>query len=183
MRRTDDGFDISFVIHNPSLIISQLLTYTILGEMTYQVNKEDLIDSYKLDIDYSDDTYGNDGIGNVQIIFKHLFRDIGIPQFYHYMKVTKLQNGNKTTFHCVGEKDMPIPEKVDNMRYSCLLPIDILDVHYTHKDKHTIECKVEIKLNPTFPLLEIHEKILKTVSKKIFKKTKKFIEETKGVFC
>ena len=152
--------------------------------MTYQVNKEDLIDSYKLDIDYSDDTYGNDGIGNATNNIQTSISGYWYTTILSlYRKVTKLQNGNKTTFHCVGEKDMPIPEKVDNMRYSCLLPIDILDVHCMHKDKHTIECKVEIKLNPTFPLLEIHEKILKTVSKNIQKNQKSLLKKQRVCFA
>lgn len=181
MKRTDDGFDISFMVHNSNFLISKLLNYTILGEMTYQVNKEDLIDGYHMEIDYEDDSCGEDGVASARLVFKHLFRDIGIPQFYHYMKVYKVDNGSYTTFKCVTKKDMPVPEGVDNIRYASLLPIDLMTVRCIHKDKHTIECKVEIKLNPTFPLMDVHEQMLKTVSKKIFKKTKRFIESAKSL--
>ena len=160
---------VDFKIKNNKLNMVQLVDMSII-DIIHSVQKGELVEEYKLS--QEDET----GKQYLQIVFCHLFSDIGIPQFFLNMDVQKNRDDeNIILFTCSKNKvEKPI-EGVVMSRHVRSSPIESIDVKCVFPDIHTCIFTVFIKHNTPPEMLKF-EPMNVTMFKKTFKAVKMLIE-------
>tara|TARA_Y100000816_G_scaffold289836_1_gene277154 strand:+ start:18689 stop:19249 length:561 start_codon:yes stop_codon:yes gene_type:complete len=173
--KTDSGFDVSFQFNNDRMNLQELIGYNMI-DIIFEVNKEDIIDRCKTKVDHTDNN-NEHGEANTSFVFKHLFKDVGLPKFYYNCNTTMKKTERETfvTSTATPKKECPFLDPV-NDRYVAFLPITNMDVSCNFPTMHIANCFVKVYMDPNFHLPPSHEMIVISMFKKIFKKVKGFIE-------
>ena len=169
--KVDGGFNIEFSIVNTSIDLVKIFDFTIM-DILYEVNKNDLIHGYKLDC-----LEGNIH-AQVNFIFKHLFKDIGMPQFYMNMDLRKSQQENVIIYNCVKSLNEHPLQNIPVSNYNHNAPINEMNVTCLFPSPSNAVCQVTILLDHTYGHLSKYEPMLISIFKKMFKKVKGFIESS-----
>jgi hypothetical protein len=156
---------IEFQIENNNFRLDKIVDFGLM-KLTYDLNPDIYLMSSIEKI--------NDNEVNVTLLLKHFFEDLGLPQRYSYVHMTKKVEENKIVFLSkiiTDKRPDGIPEEaqlmaIDNLVCTCEIETQhkINFTFYVNFDKNRIVLPVPI------------EKIIGIILNKIFKRVKQFIE-------
>jgi len=160
---------VDFKITNNKLNMGQLIDTSII-DIIHSVQKREFVEEYILS--QEDETNKQ----SLQIVFCHLFSDIGMPQFFLNMDVRKNKDAENMMLFTCSKNKVAIPmEGVAMSRHIKSSPIESIDVKCVFPDIYTCIFTVFIKHNTPPELLKFEPMIL-TMFKKTFKAVKTLIE-------
>ena len=175
-----NNFKILFDISNTNIILPMIINFEMI-QLVYKLNPN-IFESVELvNNDANNNKNGNNGNnGNNEIIIhsllKDLFGDLGLPQFYSSIIVTKNSDNetNLITFTCKAfdnkEQQYLYPDD------AVILPINDIKIICQIVNNHYVKifCNVNLDDNHIFP--QFAEKIIGNLIYNIFIKVKQFIE-------
>ena len=168
-------FKILFDITNTNIILPMIINFEMI-QLIYKLNPN-IFESVEL---VNNDANNDENCSNGEIIIhsllKDLFGDLGLPQFYSSIIVTKKSDNetNLITFTCKSfdnkEQQFLYPDDVE------LLPINDIKIICQIVNNHYVKvfCDVNLEDNHIFP--QFAEKIIGNLIYNIFIKVKQFIE-------
>ena len=160
----DKKYNLSFSMENKNILIANIIDFSLF-KLIYELNG-DIYESVNL-------TKINENEAITVLVMKHLFEDLGLPQRYSYLHMTKIANNNQIVFrsqsiHTERPPGIPDDAKMMAMKEN----IGVCDIVTPHKVNFSFtvifEDYVEI---PPFA-----EKMVGLILNKIFKRVKQFIE-------
>jgi hypothetical protein len=167
-----------FEIENKNLYMEKLLHLSLI-DILYSVNK-DVVDIYKLKVVETNDNYGE---ANVFVIFKHLFADIGIPQYHSFLniKIKKTLDESLITFYIKSNTNYEnINEYIDDdeiYKQTEQLKVKNVTCYCKLITPHKIKVENHIYLNnQKLVVVDFIEKICFQLLYKMFIRSKVFIE-------
>jgi hypothetical protein len=171
IKKVDSGFVICFSVENNNLDLVSIFGFPIL-DILHIVNKDDLIDMYSREV------VTEEIDANVKIIFKHLFKDIGMPQFYMNMFFQCIKSDSTITYKCVPNTNISGEYKDEQniSSYNMHIPVSSMKVTCTFPSQHKANCEVNVNLDSSYSRLSQHESMIMSIFKKMFNKVKRFIE-------
>jgi hypothetical protein len=159
--------------------LTSLLLHLSLIDILYSVNK-DVVDIYKLKVVETNDNYGE---ANVFVIFKHLFADIGIPQYHSFLniKIKKTLDESFITFYIKSNTNYEnINEYIDDdeiYKQTEQLKVKNVTCYCKLITPHKIKVENHIYLNnKKLVVVDFIEKICFQLLYKMFIRSKVFIE-------
>ena len=160
IKNNKNNYSLLFSIENNNIYLPNIIhfnTINILGELY-----PELIEKYDLQINENK----NEAI--IYILFKHLFEDLGLPQYYIYIEIKKNITENISfVFKSIDLNNIHFeiePINITNSKINCFI-----------KSPHNISVEWNILLgNVDIP--EYVEKILGLIIYKLFNGIKQFIE-------
>jgi len=157
-------YTLRFHLENNNIYIKKIIDFPLI-KLVYDLNP----DVYEqTNIEKIDETQAK-----VTLLLKHFFEDLGLPQRYSYIHVTKHIERNNVTFvtkSITTEKPdgMPIDSK--------LLPIQDLIASFEIDSPHIANVTFNILFDERFNIPVFAEKIIVHILCKVFTRVKQFIE-------
>jgi hypothetical protein len=161
IKNDKNNYSLSFNVKNNNIDLTKLIHFNI-TKIIYELNV-DIYEKYNLNII-------NENEANVNILIKHLFEDLGLPQYYIYLHITKYVEENNIIFFFESIKSEILSKaELLNITNSTIM-CDIITPHNIN-----FECNFLLD-NINIPEIEIVEKLIGIILYKIFKRLKQFIE-------
>lgn len=167
VKNTKNNYSLSFQMENNNIILAKTIDFHLV-KLIYDLNK-DIYEKVNLHII-------NDNEATINLLMKHLFEDLGLPQRFSYLHLKKIVGENNITFvsqtiNSERPPDMPIDAElmpIQNMTCNC----DILT-------QHKIKFTCNILFEPSMNIPSIAEKLVGLILFKIFNRVKQFIENVR----
>jgi hypothetical protein len=164
-RKSEHNYEINLSMTNNNILLDKLLDFGLM-KLIYDLNPDIYINSSIEKL--------NENEANVTLLLKHLFEDIGLPQKYSYVHMTKKVEQNRVSFiskSIHSHRPEGIPENaelmsIDNLECVC-------NIESPHKINFTFEVNFD-KKRRTPPFFV--QKMIGNIMNKIFKRVKQFIE-------
>lgn len=166
-------FKMLFDINNVNIILPKIINFELI-KLVYKLNPN---------IFESVETSNNDKNGNndeneiiIHSLLKDLFGDLGLPQFYSSIFVTKNSDNetNLITFTCKSfdnkEKQFLYPDD------AVVLPINDIKIICQVVNNHYVKIFCDVNLEDNHIIPQFAEKIIGNLIYNIFIKVKQFIE-------
>jgi WD40 repeat protein len=157
-------YSLDFSIENKNILMANIVDFSLI-KLIYDLNGDiyENVELQKL----------NENEGVVTLLMKHLFEDLGLPQRYSYLHVTKTVTNNQIIFtsqSIYSERPQGIPDDAQLMAMK--ENIGICDIVTPHKVdfSFTVEFEDYVEIPP------FAEKMVGLILNKIFKRVKQFIE-------
>jgi len=159
-----NNYKLRFHLENNNIYIEKIIDFPLI-KLVYDLNP----DVYeKTNIENISDTQAK-----VTLLLRHFFEDLGMPQRYSYVHMTKHVERNKITFitkSITTEKPPNMP--VD----SVLMPIQDLVATFELVTPHMTSVSFDILFDKRFNIPVFAEKIIAQILFKVFTRVKQFIE-------
>lgn len=177
IKKTSVGSDIAFRINNPRIDLTQVIDHNIMN-VIYLVNKQDLFEHYSQDTSCISDP-DNQTNTEVSLIFKNLFKDCGLPQYYMNMQLHTKTHADNIVYRGKINHTLSAPMHPGTglpMSAAISVPIDTINIQCTFSSIHSAECRASLIFKAGYDVPEYQEKAVTMVFKKMFKNVKGFIE-------
>ena len=163
-KNTKNNYSLCFQMQNNHINLSKIIDFNLI-KLIYDLNP----DIYeKINIQPI-----NENEATVYFLMKHLFEDLGMPQRYSYVHMSRNIQENNIKFISQSIKDIkPIGLPIDVE----LLPIRNMICDCKIVNEHTIHFSCNIIFENTMIVPQIAEKLLGLIINKIFIRVKQFIE-------
>ena len=157
-------YSLSFCMENQHIMLAKVIDFNLV-KLMYDLNS-DIYEKVQLDIH-------NEHEATLNLLMKPLFEDIGMPQRFSYLHITKQVREKSITFesHTIKHKrpfGMPAESE--------LMPIQRMTCDCAIASPHIIHFTCNIAFEPTLNIPSFVEKIVGIILYKIFNKVKQFIE-------
>ena len=159
-----NNYKLHFYLENNNIYVEKIIDFPLI----------------KLVYDLNPDVYENANIENISdteakitLLLKHFFEDLGMPQRYSYVYMTKRVEINNITFitkSITTEKPPGVP--ID----SELMPIQVLVASFDIVTPHKTVVQFDILFDKRFNIPVFAEKIIAQILFKVFTRVKQFIE-------
>ena len=157
-------YKLRFHLENNNIYIDKIIDFPLI-KLVYDLNP----DVYEqTNIERVGETQAK-----VTLLLKHFFEDLGLPQRYSYIYMTKHMDKNNITFvtkSILTEKPPGMP--ID----SELMPIQDLIASFDIVSHHRANAVFDIVFNERFNIPVFAEKIIAQILFKVFTRVKQFIE-------
>lgn len=171
-RLRTNSYSISFNVENKHIHLPNILDFSLI-KLIYDLNP----DVYeKADIVISDTSPE----ATVTLLMKHFFEDLGLPQRYSFVHMTKTidEECNLITFSSQSirtHRPDNVPEEAE------LMALSSMNCLCNTLNPHNIQFSVFIKFDDTMQdgIPPFAEKMVGMISHKIFKRVKQFIENVR----
>jgi len=162
-----NNYSLSFTIQNNSIVLSKIIDFNLI-KLIYDLNN----DVYeKINISIINE---NEAISN--LLLKHLFKDLGLPQRYSYVNINKIVEEDSIKF--VSQTIKPeIPEGMPPDAE--LMPIQNMICDCRIITPHQIQFTCNIQFENTLLIPQMVEKLVGLILYKIFNRVKQFIENVR----
>lgn len=162
-----NNYSLSFEMENNHMILSKIVDFNLV-KLIYDLNN-DIYEKVNLKII-------NDNEATINLLMKHLFEDLGLPQRFSYIHMKKITRENNIVFESQTIKsDRPEGMPVD----AELMPIKTMkcncDIITQHKIRFTFNVLFEDKMS----VPPVAEKLVGLILYKIFNRVKQFIENVR----
>ncbi len=167
IRVKKNHYKLTFTMENKDINISKIIDFNLV-KLIYDLNP----DVYeKVNIEKI-----NDNKIIATLLMKHFFEDLGLPQRFSYMYMTKYVEENKIIFHSKSIKDIRPPNMPEDSELMAIQNLTcICDIVTPHKTDFSANIMFESYMNvPPFA-----EKMVGMILHKIFKRVKQFIENVR----
>jgi hypothetical protein len=160
----DKKYNLSFSMENKNILIANIIDFSLF-KLIYELNG-DIYERVNL-------TKISENQAVVTLLIRHLFEDLGLPQKYSYLHMTKTVNDKQIIFrsqsiHSERPEGVPAEAQMMAMKQN----IGICDIITPHKMNFSFTVQFEDYVEiPAFA-----EKIVGLILNKIFKRVKQFIE-------
>lgn len=163
-KSASNKYQLCFSLENNRIYMKKIVDFPLI-KLVYDLNP-DVYDHYNIE-NISDTQV------NVMVLFKHFFEDLGMPQRYSYLHMTKHVEENTVTFitkRLTTEKPecMPIDSE--------LMPIQDLSSTFNIRNPHKTDAVFDILFDEQFNAPVFAEKIIANMLFKVFTRVKQFIE-------
>jgi hypothetical protein len=164
IKNEKNNYSLSFQMENNDIILEKIIDFNLV-KLIYDLNN-DIYETANIEM-----INENEAICN--LLMKHLFEELGLPQRFSYLHMKKIVGENNIKFisqtiKSERPKDMPINAE--------LMPIKtmICDCYIITPHKIQFTCSVLFESSMNVP--PVAEKIVGLILYKIFKRVKQFIE-------
>jgi hypothetical protein len=159
-----NNYNLSFSIQNNSIFLSKIIDFNLI-KLIYDLNN-DVYEKNNMNIINENEATSN-------LLMKHLFKDLGLPQHFCYVHINKIVEENNIKFisqtikHEIPEGMPPNVELmlIENMIFDCI-----------NITEHQIQFICNIQFENTIIIPQIAEKLVGLILYKIFNRVKQFIE-------
>lgn len=163
-RNKHNNYTLEFIIENNNIEVPKIIDFN-LTKLIFSLNT-DIYD--KINLEQIDD---NNAI--MTILIKNFFQDLGLPQYYCNIIVTKNIQENNIFFHATtnqnNPKDMPNDAKQLN--------VSNLNIICNANNNHMVNIHINIIFDNQFQIPLFVEKMAGLILNKIIKRLKLFIEK------
>jgi hypothetical protein len=162
-----NNYSLSFSMQNNSIVLPKIIDFNLI-KLIYDLNP-DVYEKIKMNI-----INENEAIAN--LLMKHLFKDLGLPQRFSYIHINKIIEENSIKFISQTIKQ----ETPEGMPPDAeLMPIKNMICHCRIITQHQIQftCNVQFENNMSIP--PVAEKLVGLIIYKIFNRVKQFIENVR----
>ena len=166
-RLEKNKYNLSYSIENNNIILLSIINFDLI-KLIYELNP-DIYEKVNL-------IKNNDNQANITLLMKHFFNDLGIPQKYSHMQITKYISDKKINFigsSIISEKPSYIPNDVE------LMQIESLNITCTSITPHKIIFNCAISFHNSITIPPFIEKMIGMIVSKVFNRVKMFIENIK----
>ena len=160
----DKKYTLDFSMENKNILLANVVNFDLI-KLIYELNG-DIYESVEIE-KISDDE------ASVVLVMKHLFEDLGLPQRYSYLHMTKIVNNNEIIFRSqsiYSERPENIPK--DSELMALKESIGTCKIISPHK----ITFSFAVVFEDYVKIPQFAEKMIGLILNKIFKRVKQFIE-------
>lgn len=162
-----NDYSLSFQLENNAIHLDQIIDFNLV-KLIYDLNV-DIYEQINLQIINEDEA-------NINMLMKHLFEDVGLPQRYSYVKIKRYFGENKIYFKAETIKD----KKPNDMPMNAeLAPIKNMILNFDLVSKHKIDFSCNVTFDNTMFVPPVAEKLIGIILNKIFSRLKLFIDNVK----
>jgi hypothetical protein len=161
---TTNNYKLRFHLENNNVYIEKIIDFSLI-KLVYDLNP-DVYEETKIE-------HISDSQAKVTLLLKHFFEDLGMPQRYSYVHMTKHVERNNITFitkSITTEKPSNMPSDSE------LMPIQDLVASFDIITPHVCDVTFDIFFDKRFKLPVFAEKIIAQILFKVFTRVKQFIE-------
>ena len=157
-------YKLRFYLENNNIYIEKIIDFPLI-QLLYDLNP----DVYEqTNVERISDTQAK-----ITLLLKHFFEDLGLPQRYSYVHMTKQMERNNITFITKSiTTEKPIGMPID----SELMPIQDLIGSFDIITPHRTAVLFDISFDKRFNIPVFAEKIIAQILFKVFTRVKQFIE-------
>ena len=164
VKNSKNDYSLSFQMENNNIILSKVIDFNLV-KLIYDLNN-DIYEKVKIEI-----LNENEAIAN--LLMKHLFEELGLPQRFSYLHMKKFVGENNIKFVSQTIKSnrpegMPIDAE--------LMPIQTMTCNCDIITPHKIKFTCRVLFEPIMNVPPVAEKLVGLILYKIFKRVKQFIE-------
>jgi hypothetical protein len=167
VKNKTNNYSLSFAMENANIVLPKIIDFNLV-KLIYDLNN-DIYEKVDLKI-------MNENEAILYSLMKHLFEDLGFPQRFSYLHITKIVGENNVKFisqTIKSETPVGLPENVELMHIqSMICNCDIIT-------QHKILFTVNILFDNTMVVPSVAEKLVGLILYKIFKRIKQFIEKVR----
>jgi hypothetical protein len=163
-KNEQNNYSLFFHMENNDIILSKIIDFNLF-KLIYDLNN-DIYEKVNLQII-------NENEANINLLTKHLFEDLGLPQRFSYIHLKKINRENNITFESetirnVRPEGMPVDAE--------LMPIKNMTCNFNIITPHNIKFICNVQFENTMTVPPIAEKLVGLILYKIFNRVKQFIE-------
>ena len=163
-KNAKNNYSLRFQMENKSIILSNILDFSLV-KLIYDLNQDiyEKVDMVKID----------DTNATMVLLMKHLFENIGLPQRFSHVHMTKHIESNKITFtsqSIYSERPKNMPENSEQM------PIKNMICECSVITPHNVRFECNIIFEDHMNIPQFAEKMVGLILFKIFNRVKQFIE-------
>lgn len=159
-----NSYRLSFPIENQSMVLPKILDFHFI-KLIYDLNR-DIYEHIAMNIQ-SDDT------ATLNLLMKPLFEDLGLPQRFSYLTITKIVLPESVQFvsRTIHERPVNMPEGSE------LVPIQTMTCQCNIVHDHKVQFVCDVVFENHLCVPPIAEKIIGIVLYKIFRRVQTFMEQ------
>ena len=162
-----NSYSLSFEMENKDMILSKIVDFNLV-KLIYDLNN-DIYEKVNLKII-------NENEATINLLMKHLFEDLGLPQRFSYVHVKKIYYENRITF----ESQTINSERPEGMPTDAeLMPIRKMVSNCDIITPHKIRFTFIILFENHMIVPPVAEKLVGLILYKIFNRVKQFIENVR----
>ncbi len=167
VKNSKNNYSLTFQMENNTVVLSNIIDFSLV-KLIYDLNSDiyEKVNLVKLD----------DNQAVMCMLMKHLFEDLGLPQRFSYVHMTKYIEQNKITFvsqSIYGERPEGMPENAEQM------PIKNMICECTSVTPHQMRFCCNITFENYMMIPSFAEKMVGLILFKIFNRVKQFIENVR----
>jgi hypothetical protein len=167
VKNSKNDYSLSFHMENNSIILEKVIDFNLV-KLIYSLNN----DIYeKINIEMINE---NEAICN--LLMKHLFEEIGLPQRFSYLHMKKIVGENNIQFVSQTIKSNRPQSMPDDAE---LMPLQRFDCNCDIITPHKIKFTCDVLFEPIMVIPPVAEKLVGIILYKIFKRVKQFIENVR----
>jgi hypothetical protein len=162
-----NNYSISFQMENNNIILSKIIDFNLI-RLIYDLNK-DIYEKVHLQII-------NDSEATANLLMKHLFEELGLPQRFSYLYIKRIVTENSIIFNSqtiTSERPEDMPD------HAVLMPIQNMIMNFDFITPHKTKFTCNIFFENTMIIPAISEKLVGFILYKIFNRVKQFIENVR----
>lgn len=162
-----NNYSLHFQMENKTIVLSNIIDFNLV-KLIYDLNG-DIYENVNL-------TKLDDNQAVMCMLMKHLFEDIGLPQRFSYVHMTKRVETNKITFmtqSIYSERPEGMPETAEQM------PIKKMICECNILTPHQIGFSCNVMFEDCMIIPPFAEKMVGLILFKIFNRVKQFIENVR----
>jgi predicted metal-dependent hydrolase len=160
----DKKYTLDFSMENKNILLANVVNFDLI-KLIYELNG-DIYESVNIE-------KISDNEATVVLVMKHLFEDLGLPQRYSYLHMTKIVNNNEIIFRSqsiYSERPKNIPK--DSELMAMKENIGTCKIISPHK----ISFSFAVVFEDYVKIPQFAEKMIGIILNKIFKRVKQIIE-------
>lgn len=162
-----NDYSLSFSMQNNYIVLSKIIDFNLV-KLIYDLNS-DIYEKININI-----INENEAIAN--LLMKHLFKDLGLPQRFSYVRINKIVEENSIKFISQTIK----PEVPEGMPLDAeLMPIKIMICDCAIITPHQMHFTCNVKFENSMIIPPVAEKLVGLILYKIFNRVKQFIDNVR----
>ena len=162
-----NNYSLSFEMLNNNIILSKIIDFNLV-KLIYDLNN-DIYEQVNLKII-------NDDEATINLLMRHLFEDLGLPQRFSYLHIKKTPQENSIMFESQTIKSERPPGMPDNAE---LIPIKTMKCNCDIVTPHKIKFTFNVLFENYMLVAPVVEKLVGLIIYKIFNRVKQFIENVR----
>jgi len=173
------GFELRFVVHNKNYPdLSKLFHFDIIN-LLYMVNRTDIIEQNHTTVLTSVEKIGDVGEACIQMLFYHLFKDCGMPQYYLNMNMRLEIGDNIMQYSSSVQTDSPdfITANPARIRPPKPIPISKMDICVEFPGPCMASVVISFSVDDEgHAVMSQRSRMVTMIFKRMFTRLKEFIE-------
>lgn len=167
IKKQKNDYSLTFQMENNNIILSKIIDFNLI-KLIYDLNS-DIYEKVNLNII-------NDNEATVNLLMKHLFEELGLPQRFSYIHIKIIVKEHSIIFNSqtiTSERPEGMPPD------ALLMPIKNMIINCDIITPHKINFTCNIFFENTMIVPAISEKLVGLILYKIFNRVKQFIENVR----
>jgi len=167
VKNEKNNYSLTFQMENNNIILAKIIDFNLV-KLIYDLNS-DIYEKVKLEII-------NENEATINLLMKHLFEEIGLPQRFSYLSMKKTVGENNIKFiaqSIKSERPEGMPDDAE------LMPLENMICNCVIITPHKIKFMCNILFEPIMNIPQVAEKLVGLILYKIFNRVKQFIENVR----